>query len=247
MILSDKWVYQSRLLSVNPSLKCLFAAAAMLICLAVNSMQLWIGAVVSVILILWLVGKTPLYVIFKLMAVPAVFLLLSCTVAAFSWSADGNGFPVLVTKESMQHGVSLFFKAYSVVSCMCFISLTTTVPEFIEVLKGLKVPEVVIELMYLIYRYLFVLLERLNHMNTAADSRLGYQGIRGSFYTFAHLSGNLLVASFRQSSRCFDAMESRGYQGRLEFLTEKKQCRFSHVLAGVLYLLCLGLLAWYVS
>lgn len=130
---------------------------------------------------------------------------------------------------------------------MCFISLSTTVPEFIGVLQSLKIPGVVIELMYLVYRYIFVLLERFEQMNIAAQSRLGYQGVRGSFYTFTHLGGNLLVSSFRQSSLCFDAMESRGYQGKLDFLTEKKECRYTHVLAGVFYLVFLGLLAWHVS
>ena len=108
------------------------------------------------------------------------------------------------------------------------LSLTTPMQEILEVLRALRLPRLVIELMYLIYRYIFLLLDVQHRMTVAARSRLGYAGRRNAWYTFTHISGNLLAASFRRSGACFDAMEARCYDGTLRFLTRQAPVRWQH-------------------
>ena len=101
------------------------------------------------------------------------------------------------------------------------------------------VPELVIELMYLIYRYLFVLLDVQRKLTTAASARLGYRGLRNSVCTAGRISGALLASSFRRSNQCFDAMESRGYDGKLRFLSHTPAFQWQHLLTAAAYLLVL--------
>ena len=115
-------------------------------------------------------------------------------------------------------------------------------PQLIEVLRRCRLPELMIELMYLIYRYLFVLLEVQRQMTVAAQARLGYSGVRRSLNTAGRISGCLLAASFRRSSLCYDAMEARGYDGKLAFLAHMPPFRGAHGVAAGLYLLALLLL-----
>ena len=67
------------------------------------------------------------------------------------------------------------------------------------VLGSLRLPPLVIELMYLIYRYIFLLLDIQHRMTVAASSRLGYASLRRAWFSFTHISGNLLAASFKRA------------------------------------------------
>ena len=59
-------------------------------------------------------------------------------------------------------------------------------------------------------------------MKDAAASRRGYSGFARSIRTTGSVYGNLLATSFRRSGACFDAMESRCYDGEIRFLEREK-------------------------
>ena len=65
---------------------------------------------------------------------------------------------------------------------------------------------------------------------TAAASRLGYAGPVRSLRTTGRVYGGLLAHSFRRAQACFDAMESRCYDGGIRFLTREKPVRAPHAL-----------------
>ena len=64
-----------------------------------------------------------------------------------------------ITESSLHRAVTLFFQAMGAVCCLYFLGSTTPMPQLIEALRRCHAPELVIELMYLIYRYLSVLLD----------------------------------------------------------------------------------------
>ena len=64
----------------------------------------------------------------------------------------------------------------------------------------------------------------------AAASRLGYAGPVRSLRTTGRVYGGLLAHSFRRAQACFDAMESRCYDGGIRFLTREKPVRAPHAL-----------------
>ena len=149
----------------------------------------------------------------------------------------------LATRAGLRAAGLLFFKAYGAVSCLYFLSLTTPMQELIEVLRAAHIPAICIELMYLIYRYLFLLLDMQNHLTIAARSRLGYADRRRAFYTFPRISGSVLAGAFRRSGICFDAMEARCYDGSLRFLTRHAPVRARHAAVCALIFFALAALA----
>ena len=94
-------------------------------------------------------------------------------------------------------------------------------------LSQLKVPEVMISLMYLMYRYIFVLLETYQGMKVAAESRMGYAHYWKSIRTTGLVYRNLLVKSYEHAMHNFDAMESRCFDGQVKFLSKEKAKRKS--------------------
>ncbi len=105
---------------------------------------------------------------------------------------------------------------------MYLLALTTPIHEITSTLSRLHVPGILIELMYLIYRFIFLLSETAHQMHMAAQSRLGYWGWRQSMQTFGKSMANLLVTALRQAGNTYDAMVARCYDGRLAFWTEAK-------------------------
>ena len=248
----DRYAQASRLSMVSPRLKAAFAVAVLLLCVAADSAA--IGLVISAGMLAACIGCSgaPVRYILSLMAIPVAFILISCLAVIFDFSAVPLGFWDLplpgalwlsATRAGLRAAGLLFFKAYGAVSCLYFLSLTTPMQELIEVLRAAHIPAICIELMYLIYRYLFLLLDMQNHLTIAARSRLGYADRRRAFYTFPRISGSVLAGAFRRSGICFDAMEARCYDGSLRFLTRHAPVRARHAAVGALIFFALAALA----
>ena len=247
MLMLDTLAAHSGLRRVSPGLKTAFTVLVLLLCVGAADAVVGIAVAASMAALMWLLGKVSPGQIFQLLRIPTLFAIVSCTVVLLEsghgpfgiWQLHVGNLWFCVTRESLHRAVTLFFQAMGAVTCLYFLSATTPMPQLIEVLRRCHVPELVIELMYLIYRYLFVLLDVQQKLTTAASARLGYAGVRRSVSTAGRVSGALLSSSFRRSSLCFDAMESRGYDGRLAFLSHTPRLRWEHLLAASDYVLAL--------
>jgi cobalt/nickel transport system permease protein len=101
---------------------------------------------------------------------------------------------------------------------MNFLALTTPLVDLVDLLRRLRCPLLLIDLMTLIYRYVFVLLESLDQMYTAQSSRLGYVNFRRGITSAGLLGSQLFIDAYRRSQRLQVALESRGYSGELKVL-----------------------------
>ena len=81
-------------------------------------------------------------------------------------------------------------------------------------------PGLIIELMLLIYRYIFVLLEVAGNILTSQNSRLGNRDFKTSCKSFRGMVSVLFVRAMKKSGALYDAMESRCYDGTIHVLTE---------------------------
>ena len=249
MLSLDCYAQRPRLRGVNPLLKAIFAVLVLLLCVGADSAAVGLLVSLGMLAGCLVFGAAPARYVFSLMTIPVLFIVFSCLAIVFEVVQAPLGFfdlPLFgiclsATPAGLRSAGLLFFKAYGAVACLYFLSLTTPMQEILEVLRTLRLPKLVIELMYLIYRYIFLLLDVQYRMTVAARSRLGYAGRHNAWYTFTHISGNLLAASFRRSGACFDAMEARCYDGTLRFLTRRAPFRWRHGAAcGGCLLLLIG-------
>lgn len=161
-----------------------------------------------------------------LLRIPISFLMLSAltllwravpmgteTVLAIPWP----GGVLAVTKESQILAGFVTARAFGAVSCLYFLSLSTPLPQLLTALRRWHLPAVVTELAFLIYRYIFILLETVHHMQSAARSRLGYAGVWRSIQTTGLVYGGLLAKSYRSAQTRFQAMESRTLATEMRF------------------------------
>ena len=122
------------------------------------------------------------------------------------------------TYFSILTAARLFFKSLASVSCLYFLTLTTPIFEILSVLKKLKVPKLFVELMGLIYRFIFVLLDTANMIYISQNSRLGYSTLKTGFNSLGKLIANLFISSYKRSQDIYTAMESRCYDGDINLL-----------------------------
>ena len=254
VLVIDVYARRSRYFEWSPALKT--AGCVLLLILCVASPSPWVPLTLALVLALLTVcgGGIHLHDYLALLSLPAAFLLLSALALLWDYAPvmDGvlavhfwNGW-LVVTAAAQARARLVIARALGAVSCLYFLSLSTTMPEILSALRQAHVPSVMTELAVLIYRYLFVLLSVCQSMKDAAASRLGYSGLARSIRTTGAVYGNLLAASFRRAGACFDAMESRCYNGELRFLEREKPVTlpaallFGGLIAGVAVCLMIG-------
>lgn len=223
----DHYAYANRLLPVHPGEKLAFAVVTMAICLAFSSpaTSLAVIALMSGALVLRAGIPWPAYL--RLLAVPAGFLLIGTVTIAVSvggqpdgqsWGINAPGVWIGVGERDLALAAGLFLKSLGATTCMYFLALTTPMVEVVSILKKLKAPSLFVELMTIIYRFIFVLAETANSIYTSQSSRLGYRNIRTGYGSLAGLVTNLFVKAYYRSRMLFITLSARGYTGELRVL-----------------------------
>lgn len=243
----------SRFQQVHPGVRIWGAAGLLVLCLLASTpwTPLTLFAVMAV---LTCEGGRRLHAYLSALTVPLLFLLVSALALLWEYSSQAQGLVRLpfcggywILHPAAQQAARLVVaRALGAVGCLYFIGFTTRISEFLSVLRAVHMPEAVLDLAVLIYRYIFLLLKTFETMRAAAASRLGFGSLRRDLRTTGILYGNLLAYSFRRAQESFNAMESRCAGGKIIFLTNEKQVRGCHLLgfgilwAGMLAALALG-------
>jgi cobalt/nickel transport system permease protein len=105
----------------------------------------------------------------------------------------------------------------TVVTLVSLLSLMAVMPfhRFGKALRSLRVPEVFVTQLLLVYRYSFLLAEEASMMQKARDLRsFGGRG-KGPFVT-ARLIGSLLIRTTARAERIYMAMSARGFHAALD-------------------------------
>ena len=251
IMLIDYYAQLSGLRKYNSGAKTAFALLNLCIVIAVNKITLSLFVMAFMSLATLLKGKTPLKVYAKLMSIPLTFIALSCIMIGveFSFRPLGKYFISLhfiyagVTKKSALTSLGVFFKVMAGISSLYLLSLSTPVNEIVMVLEKLRLPKLFTELMHLIYRYIFILFDTALRLQTSAKARLGFCGFGTSCKSFAMVAGSLFISALKKSQAYYDALLSRGYDGRLEFLSEEYPLKVSHILSAAIYFAVIFLIA----
>lgn len=231
----DQYAYESKIKCWNAGVKIAFCVLLILVAIV------WDKLLVSLIIIgltAWItigLGGLSIRKYLKMLRIPLVFLILGTIaigvnigpisditsgVVKGDWYINIHLCYLFVTRTGFIRMLHIMLRALAAVSAMYTLSLSTPVYEIVGVLKKLHMPKIIIELMYLMYRYIFILVDTHRQMTIAAETRLGYRDYGTSFKTFGQINWNLLLISMKKASVYYDAMEARGYDGELGFLEE---------------------------
>lgn len=222
--LLDDYAHGNALRKTSSRLKLLLGIGSMLICISSATPIAPLFVAVTMSLITVVLAKIPVRIYSRLLLVPLSFALLSAGVVAFMHE-EGAALAALLIARTFGGMCSLFF-----------IALTTPMIEIFAVLRSLRIPQSVIELSMMIYRYIFVFLDQAAMIHSAQVMRLGDAGTRNSINSFAMLSGVLFLRSWEQGERLIVAMDCRCYDGKLDLMEQTDGTRPKTVFAAAVYL-----------
>jgi cobalt/nickel transport system permease protein len=224
MHIIDQYAYSNRIRRVDPAYKAGLALVLVALCLALNELPVSIVALAWAFFLGVRVAGLSVGTFGRVLLVEFTFLVLATlgviisisladpgSQAMWSWSLGPLWFSS--SSDSLYRGLALIARALGCASALNFLALTTPLVDLIDLLRRLRVPSVLIDLMTLIYRFIFVLLESLNRMVTAQESRLGYSSTWRSMVSAGLLGSQLFIDAYQRGQRMQIALDSRAYSG----------------------------------
>ena len=222
---------------------------------------MWQGAVSGWISIsswswqLFLAGGLSPVSYLRLFLIPLSFLAMNALVLGLSlretplelFSLPVGGLYLTAGRETLSAAACMAATALAGVSCLYFLALSTPLSELLLFLKGLHLPALIIELMMLIYRFIFLLLDCAGKISVAQRSRLGNRDFHTSLSSFASLVSCLFIQSVRRSGILYDAMEARCYDGNFSVLRECLPPKPSHLVLIAAFEASACLVLWLAS
>lgn len=229
MHIIDRYAYANQIRRIDPAHKAGLALLVVVLCLALNSIAVGLVAAAWMWLLAthWaglsgrvfggvLLGEA----LFLALAVVGIALSVSLSrppAPAWGWHVGPLWFGT--SPESLALAVLLVSRALGCAAAMNFLALTTPLVDIIDLLRRLRVPALLIDLMTLMYRFIFILLESVQRMQRAQQSRLGYSTYRRSIHSAGQLGSRLFIDAYQRSQRLHIALQSRGYtEGELRVL-----------------------------
>lgn len=227
----EYYSYNSKINSWNPHLKFWYSMVLIVLGIILSNIYISISIVFICGFIIIFLGKISLKKYIDFFKVPIIFLLISVTVININFSKNITGFYyfnigdlyIYTTDENIKKSCILFWRALSGVSSMYMLALSTPLNEIIYVMKKARTPKIIIELMYLVYRFIFIMRDSYKSMRKSIESRLGFRDYRISLLSFGKIISNILIISLRKSNSFYDAMESRCYRGEIRFFIREKK------------------------
>lgn len=251
-ILLDQIAYASRLRYVSPFLKLFVAIYHLVLCLIAKTYLVSVLILMLMLFTMTAIGKTRWHHVIRLMRIPLAFLILGCIMLLIQvtnlpqemlCSVSLDTWQIGVTMDSLHQFCRVFLQCLAAVSCLYFLSTTTPMTELFHTLRRMHIPSFLVEIMELVYRYIFVLLEIASQMRHAQECRLGYATLKAGFYSTGQLISNLFLRAYRQAERTYMAMESRCYTGEVKTLGIAYQTKWWHIAVAVAEMIGLTIFA----
>ncbi len=248
---TDRYAYRSKLRRLDPIAKLALSSAAVIICLSCGGIWTGICTLIMMGALTTLWGGVRPRVFLRFLRFPLAFLIIGCVTIMVNRHPAGTpvlfGLPVGgavwgVTSGSLLHGFGIICKSMGVIASVYFLTLNTPMTDLTFALRRLHVPQLLIELMDLIYRFIFVLSDTASSIRTAQQSRLGYTGFRRSITSLGTLASMVFLRAWSKGDHVYSALESRGYTGILLTLPEEYEkgtaCYLAALAVVLVQLLC---------
>jgi cobalt/nickel transport system permease protein len=223
----DTFAYTNRLRQLPPEQKLLFASALLAIVYCSHApVQIAITVWISIWTVVY--AGIPASIYLRLLSITASFWLTSLPAIVVNGvslsqlslieSDIWQGFPwgnyyFYLSHNGIQQAYELAMRAISATACIYFVILTVPFTEILDILRRMGCPVLLMDLLMLMYRFIFVLLRTANELWTAQQSRGGYRTRKLWLKSLGLLVGQLLRRTLENYRQVSLTLESRGFTG----------------------------------
>ena len=226
----DDYAYKNKLYKVNPNKKFIIGMLLLILSLInpFNYISLLIIALMSFVIVV--IAKIELKDYLHFIKIPLTFLIISIIMILLNFSHNkeiflysikiGNLY-VGVTNESLKSAMHLFFRALSCLTCIYFIMLTTPFYQLIFVFKKLHLPDVVLEISMLMYRFIFIFMEEVSDIRKSQELRFGYINLKNGYNSFGLLVSMLFKRMMIRYDKMSIALDMKLYDGTFHIVGDE--------------------------
>ena len=169
----------------------------------------------AVLLVVVALSRVPLRYLLPRMVVEVPFVVFAMLMPFIAHGPQTEVLGVSVSEPGLVAGVALLIKGTIGVLASLTLAATTEPQDLIRGLQRLRTPDLVVQIMGFMIRYLDVVTAELGRMMTALRSRGCDPRSPRHWPVLARSLGALFIRSYERGERVHLAMLSRGYDGRL--------------------------------
>lgn len=236
----DTFAYTNRLRKLPANEKLIFASV-------VEGVAIFGGVTVQVAIILWMGlwaiahARIPAGFYLRLLGFTSLFLLSGLPALAINivWLHDANGaidavssdfwgglklgaWYVYLSRQGTFEAVEVATRSLACVSCLFFLLLTTPFIELLQLFRRLGMPEILTELMLLMYRFLFILWQTAYDLKVAQQARGGDRTWGRKMSGISLLVGQLFKRTLKRYRQFTLGVAARGFTGEFKVLSGPK-------------------------
>lgn len=201
---------------IDPRLRIVFAACfSILLAIANNFVTLVVGLCCAIFLVL--LARLPLLTVARRLLVINIFNLILFLMLPLTFEGEPlyTIGPLTGSLEGTLLALRITFKSNAILLAFIALAATMSIATLGHTLNRLHVPEKLVYLLLIAYRYVFVLEQEYHRLTTAARVRGFHPGTNmHSYKTTAYLFGMLLIRALARAERVYQAMLCRGFDGR---------------------------------
>jgi cobalt/nickel transport system permease protein len=189
--------------------KC-FLAAGLVICAAL--LPVWPGAVLVSLAAVAAAGVAgvPLRHTATSMRAPMMFIVAGVVSVALTITASPHWW-ITITREGLERAGEI--AGHSIAGTLSLVLLASTTPmsDLLTELRRLRVPAACVDLIVVMYRMVFILLDSLHAIRESQTARLGYTTVRGSIRSAGLLTAGVLIRSWDRARRLENGLAGREF------------------------------------
>lgn len=223
MLEIDKCAYTNSLRNFNPMYKLMISFIALIVSIITNNINLHliIMIIISIMIIFWAKVDIKLYI--KCLKIPIYFLFIGTILNLISISFENTGFLLNIkifgiyigtTEFSIDNSIHILLRALSCIISIYFLILTTPFNQLIIILKKMYIPDVLIELMILTYRFIFLFLEEIKDIYKSQQLKFGYNNLKNSYNSTSLLIKVLFFRMMKKYEEMSITLDIKLYDGK---------------------------------
>ena len=222
-LFSDIFTYRDNALTrIDPRVKLVIALAALIGVVTAERIVLPLfvfGVCLATIAALRIPAKLVAARLAAPLSIVAVLVIIQTFVTGTTplFTITLGEWPFTAKAEGLRQGAFLGSRVLGAVSVVFLLSIVTPAHRIFQALRWFRISRNWLEIAILMYRYIFVLMDRVSDLASAQRLRLGYTRRGRAMRSFTALAGATIIHSLEQSQRTHDAMRLRGYRGTMPF------------------------------
>ncbi|MGL4877103.1 cobalt ECF transporter T component CbiQ [Paraclostridium dentum] len=223
MLEIDNCAYLNNIKDVNPLIKLGITFIGVIASMLTQNANIHILIILFMTSLILFIARVDMKLYIKCLKIPIIFLIIGIGLNLINISFENKdyifnvnilGLYIGTTEFAVKSSVNILLRAMSCIISIYFLILTTPFNQLIIVLKKLHIPHTLIELMILIYRFIFIFIEEAEEIYKSQQLKFGYTNLRTSYNSMSLLIKTLFFRMMRRYEDMSISLDIKLYDGK---------------------------------